>query len=79
MKGHFYSAGKDVWVRRTLAAFVVAVHLFPDRFSREEIEAGVTNLLVHAPNHLAAGASLAGHPIQDVFGLGNLVNDEEAE
>ena len=24
MKGHFYTAGRNVWARRTLAAFVVA-------------------------------------------------------
>src|SRR5437899_1625955 len=46
------------------AAFLVAVHLFPERFTPAEVEAGIDLLLVHAPNHLAAAAKLAGHPIQ---------------
>ena len=59
------------------AAFLVALHLFPERFSAEEIRAGVTNLVIHAPNHLAAAAKLAGYPIQDVFGLGTLVEADD--
>jgi hypothetical protein len=54
------------------AAFLVAVQLFPDAFTAEEIEAGVTALLIHAPNHLAAAAKLAGWPVRDVFGVGPL-------
>ncbi|MEP0848301.1 MAG: hypothetical protein HRF50_15945 [Phycisphaerae bacterium] len=54
------------------AAFLVALHLFPERFAPEEVKAGVMNLVVHAPNHLAAAAKLAGHPVEDVFGLGAL-------
>ena len=57
------------------AAFLVALRLFPERLSGEEIKAGVTNLIIHAPNHLAAAAKLAGYPIQDVFGLGELIED----
>ena len=52
------------------AAFVVALHLFPDRFTSTEIRTGILNLLIHAPNHLAAAAHLAGYPISDVFGVG---------
>lgn len=54
------------------AAFMMAVHLFPERFTPEELVAGADMLLIHAPNHLAAAAKLAGHPIQDVFGIGVL-------
>ena len=54
------------------AAFMMAVHLFPERFTPEELAAGADMLLVHAPNHLAAAAKLAGHPIQDVFEIGVL-------
>lgn len=57
------------------AAFLVALHLYPERLSPAEIRAGVIDLIVHAPNHLAAAAKLAGHPIEDVFGLGELVED----
>ena len=39
------------------AAFVVAVHLFPERFTREEIAAGVGLFLVHAPNHIRAASA----------------------
>jgi hypothetical protein len=52
------------------AAFLVAVHLFPERFTDEEIATGITAFLIHAPNHVAAAAKLAGYPIQDVFGVG---------
>jgi hypothetical protein len=57
------------------AAFLVTLHLFPERFTADEIRTGVVNFLVHVPNHLAAAAKLVGHPIQDVFGLGMLVEE----
>jgi hypothetical protein len=56
------------------AAFLLAVHLFPERFTREEIEAGIGLFLIHAPNHVAAAAKLFGHPISDVFEVGELVD-----
>src|SRR2546425_9048658 len=34
------------------AAFVVALHLFPERFTPEEIEAGIGMFLAHAPAHV---------------------------
>jgi hypothetical protein len=43
------------------AAFVVAVHLFPERFTPEEIEAGIGMFLTHAPNHIRAACGLTGH------------------
>ena len=49
------------------AAFLVAVHLFPERFTADEVSAGVRLLMEHAPNHLAAAALLAGHPIVDAI------------
>ena len=63
----------------TDAAFMMAVHLFPDRFTPEELAVGADMLLIHAPNHLAAAAKLAGHPIQDVFGVGVLDDSPEDE
>lgn len=56
----------------TEAAFIIAVYLFPERFTPEELAAGADMLLIHAPNHLAAAAKLAGRPIQDVFEIGVL-------
>lgn len=55
------------------AAFLVALHLCPERFSSKEVDLGVGMFLGHAPSHIAAAAKLSGQPIQDVFGLGNLV------
>ena len=49
------------------AAFLVAVLLFPERFTSEELQAGVTMLLVHAPAHLMAAARLAGYDAHDIF------------
>lgn len=52
------------------AAFIVAVQLYPERFTKEEIEQGVLDFLIHAPNHVAAAAKLADWPITDVFKVG---------
>ncbi|MFT3880127.1 MAG: hypothetical protein QM703_10765 [Gemmatales bacterium] len=49
------------------AAFVVAVHLFPERFTPEEIEAGIGMFLVHAPNHIRAACGLTGTYVWDNF------------
>lgn len=59
------------------AAFIIALHLFPERFDVEEVEAGVTNFLVHAPNHIAAASKLAGYPIKDIFEVGALDGEED--
>lgn len=40
------------------AAFMVALHLFPERFSDEEIAAGIQMFLVHAPSHIRAACKL---------------------
>jgi hypothetical protein len=42
------------------AAFIVAVHLFPERFTPDEIAAGVGSFLVHAPNHIRAACGITG-------------------
>jgi len=42
------------------AAFLVALHLFPDRFKSEEIREGIQAFLIHAPHHVIAAARLAG-------------------
>jgi len=55
------------------AAFLVALLLFPERFTPEEIRAGVTDFLIHAPNHVAAAAELGGWPVGDIF-KGGLVD-----
>src|SRR5436305_8158574 len=52
------------------AAFLVAVHLFPERFTAEELVDGADKVLIHAPNHLAAAATLVSHPIEDIFEVG---------
>lgn len=49
------------------AAFLVALHLFPERFTKEEIRDGIRALLIHAPAHIRAAARLAGHPSDDIF------------
>jgi hypothetical protein len=49
------------------AAFVVAVHLFPERFTSEEIAAGVGLFLVHAPNHIRAACGLTGQYVWENF------------
>jgi hypothetical protein len=49
------------------AAFVVAVHLFPERFTPEEIAAGVGMFLTHAPNHIRAACGLTGTYVWENF------------
>jgi hypothetical protein len=47
------------------AAFVVALHLFPEQFTAEEIRAASHALAAHVPYHAAAAAQLLGYPGAD--------------
>ena len=49
------------------AAFIVALLLFPERFSKEEIQDGVESCLIHIPQHILAAARLGGYPAEDIF------------
>ncbi len=49
------------------AAFIAALHLFPERFTKEEIEEGVLDFIIHAPNHISEAAKLLGHPVENIF------------
>ncbi|MEI6085004.1 MAG: hypothetical protein WCS70_11970 [Verrucomicrobiota bacterium] len=49
------------------AAFLLAVHLFPERFTPEEIREGVEAFLVHVPHHIIAAARLGGYSTEDIF------------
>ncbi len=40
------------------AAFIVALHLFPERFSADEINEGISLFLAHVPYHIQAAAKL---------------------
>lgn len=40
------------------SAFITALHLFPERFSAEEISEGIDDFLVHAPYHIRAACGL---------------------
>ncbi|MEO1278139.1 MAG: hypothetical protein AAFV77_04195 [Planctomycetota bacterium] len=51
------------------AAFIVAITLFPERFTRAEIRARTMSMLVHAPHHVMAAAHWAECDLRDVFGL----------
>ena len=48
------------------AAFIAAVCLFPERFTDEELAAGVGMLLIDAPDHFVDAALLAGKEITDI-------------
>jgi len=54
------------------AAFILALHLFPEKFSKDEIEKGIYQFLPHVPDHLAAASKLFGTPVTDVFDVGAL-------
>lgn len=49
------------------AAFLIALHLFPERFTPDEIQAGVDLFLVHVPSHVIAAARLSGNSTEDIF------------
>lgn len=49
------------------AAFLVALCLYPERFTDEEIREGVEDFLTHAPAHVLAAAKAAGYPVTDLL------------
>jgi hypothetical protein len=49
------------------AAFMVAVHLFPERFTEEEIRDGVGCFLIHAPNHIREACRITGQYVWENF------------
>ena len=53
------------WIRD--ARFVVGLDHSPKRFSLKTIQIGVIQFLVHAPNHVAEAARLAGFPVKKIF------------
>ena len=59
------------------AAFIVALLLFPERFSPAQIRAGIERFAIHAPNHVAAAAKLCGWPVEDIFDVGALTANSE--
>lgn len=57
---------------------IVAITMFPERFTQEEIRRGVIMFLVHAPDHIAAAAKLGGWPVKDIFEVGALDGREDS-
>lgn len=49
------------------AAFVLALAMFPEKFSKKEVEAGVGVLLAHVPNHIFAAAKITGDQCEDIW------------
>jgi hypothetical protein len=49
------------------AAFIVAMHLYPERFTDEEIRAGIEQFLIHAPNHIRAACQITGQDVWESF------------
>lgn len=59
------------------AAFIVAFLLYPERFKKDEIEAGVELFLIHAVAHVMAAAHWAHKPLEDVFDLNLMLEAKE--
>lgn len=53
------------WQRN--AAFLVALVLYPDRFTDEDICDEVNAFLIHAPAHVVEAARLAGYSVENIF------------
>ena len=49
------------------AAFLVALYLFPEKFSAGEISGGIDRFLCHVPAHVIAAARLNGDSTEDFF------------
>jgi hypothetical protein len=50
----------------------------PDAFTNDQVFDIVLRFLAHVPNHVAAAKKLAGlGPIEDIFGVGVLVEDAD--
>ncbi len=49
------------------AAFIVALHLYPDRFTDKEIRTGIELFLAHAPNHIRAACQITGQYVWENF------------
>ncbi len=49
------------------AAFIVALHLYPERFTDEEIKVGIDLFLIHAPNHIRAACEITGQYVWENF------------
>jgi len=49
------------------AAFIVAMHLFPERFTDEEIKTGIGLFLTHAPNHIRAACQITQQYVWENF------------
>ena len=50
----------------------------PEAFSDDDIQSIIIQFLAHVPNHVAAAKKLAGiGPIEDIFKVGVLEEDEE--
>ena len=47
------------------AAFLVALMLFPERFTIDELQAGVDKFLIHVPAHILAAARIGGYEATD--------------
>ena len=56
---------------------LVRLYEDPEAFSDDEIVHLVLQFLAHVPDHVAAAKKLAGvGPIEDIFGVGVLIEDE---
>jgi hypothetical protein len=53
------------WQRE--AAFLVAISLFPERFTDEEIREEVDSFLIHAPAHVIEATRLGGYSTENIF------------
>lgn len=53
------------------AAFIVALHLFPERFTRDEVNHGLLRFLIHAPNHIIEACRLTGVSVREIFSSDN--------
>jgi hypothetical protein len=57
------------------AAFIVALILFPEKFTNEDIRGGIDQFLSHVPAHIIEAARLGKYPVDNIFE----VNEESTD
>ena len=60
------------------AAFIVALILYPERFSKEVIREEIDRFLLHVPAHVLEAARLAGYSTENIFLDGSKTEQDAA-
>jgi hypothetical protein len=57
------------------AAFIVALILFPEKFTKEEICSEIDKFMCHVPAHILEAARLGKYPVDNIFEVNEEATD----